>query len=290
MEDNAIVYRQKLIETFKAFDLFCKKNGIKYYAAFGTLIGAVRHNGIIPWDDDVDVWMLSEDYERFCSLRGKVEGHYEILTEEDKDYWLHLLVKFVDTETTLWEAEEYPCVTGVFIDVYALYECPSEDSPKRKLVFDKYLSFFRHSMMHYSLRKVLSPLYHGRFLEFYVILKDVLYYKPMHPFLLRKYNRFIERIKNEKGDTYICYAGDCGDREIFKKEYLQDVVRLPFEGMEIEAPAEYHKVLIQIYGDYMQLPPEEKRVANHPYYFMDLDRRWEIDEIRKFKRSQIRRK
>ena len=285
MDNNTDRYRKKLLETFRAFDSLCKKHSIRYFAAFGSLIGAVRHNGIIPWDDDVDVWMLPEDYERFCSLRGKVEGHYDIMTEEDKDYWLHLLVKFVDTDTTLWEAEEYPCITGVFIDIYALYECGQENALKRKKEFDKYVAFFRRSMRHYSLRNIISPLYHARVRVFYEVMKDVLLFKPMHTFYKRKYGSFLDMIKHESGDRYVCFAGDCGEREIFKKEYLDKVVKLSFEGMEIDAPAYYDLILTQIYGDYMELPPEEKRKSDHPHVFLDLDRRWEIKEIRKYKKS-----
>ena len=73
-------YKKSLLQTFKAFDCFCRKHGITYYAGGGTLIGAVRHRGIIPWDDDIDVLMLKEDYDRFIALKQECSNSdYRIL-------------------------------------------------------------------------------------------------------------------------------------------------------------------------------------------------------------------
>lgn len=285
MNNSKSGFKQKLLETFEAFDKFCTSHDIKYYVAYGTLIGAIRDHGLIPWDDDIDVWMLPEDYNRFRSYRGKVEGHYDIMTEEDENYWLHQLIKFVDTDTSLWEVEEYACVTGVYIDVFPLYECNSEDAYRKKKEFDGYLSFFWHSMRRYSLRKILSTLYHLNFRYFGEILKDTFYYRPLHPFYQRKYDRFLEEIKSDKGDKYVSYAADYGEREVFDKDLFQSVVRLPYEGKEAEAPVGYHQILTQLYGDYMQLPPIEKRISNHPHLFLDLDRRWSKKEIKAYLRK-----
>lgn len=285
MVETNLDFKKKLIETFKAFDSFCKEHGIRYFACGGTLIGAARHKGMIPWDDDVDVCMLREDYERFLSFRGHVENHYDIMDERDKNYWLHLLAKFVDTETSLWEVEEFPCVTGVYIDIFPLYECNAENALRQKLKFDKFLGFFRHSMRHYTLKNVFSSLYHGNMLRFYEIMKDIMYYKLMHKYYNHKYETFLCNIRNEHGDRYVSYAGDYGKREIFEKELFKETIQLKYEDMEIDVPKEYDKILRQLYGDYMKLPPVEKRISNHPHYFMDLDRRWSCEEIRDYKKK-----
>ena len=138
MNNSEIEYKKKLLETFKAFDAFCRKHDINYYAAYGTLIGAVRHKGLIPWDDDIDVLMLPDDYNKFCSYRGNVDGHYDIVDSRDENYWLLTLAKFVDMNTTLWEMEEYPCVTGVYIDIFPLYENDHDQAVKLKTQYEKY--------------------------------------------------------------------------------------------------------------------------------------------------------
>ena len=285
MGQTDIIYKKKLLETFKAFDAFCKKNSINYFACGGTLIGAVRHHGLIPWDDDVDVWMLPEDFEKFCSFIGKVGGHYDIMDERDENYWLLSLAKFVDTNTTLWEVEEYPCITGVYIDVFPLYECQSEIALTQKRKHDKFELFFKRSMRHYSSKKVLFTLIGGHLLQFWEIVQDILYYKSLHVFYKWKYDRFMAKAKTRHGDKYVSYAGDYGEGEIFEKKLFKETIQLKYEDMEITAPKEYDTILRQLYGDYMQLPPEEKRVSHHPHYFLDLDRRWTIDEIKEYKKK-----
>ena len=149
MEQTDVLFKNKLLETFKAFIEFCNEHGIKYYACGGTLIGAVRHQGLIPWDDDIDVWMMPDDFKKFCSYRGKIQGHYDIMDGRDDNYWLLSVAKFVDVDTTLWEEEEYPCVTGVYIDVFPLYECDSQNALQQKHKHDEFEFFFKHSMRHY---------------------------------------------------------------------------------------------------------------------------------------------
>ena len=143
---KSITYKEKLIETFYAFDQFCTKNDIKYYAAYGTLIGAVRHKGLIPWDDDVDVYMLREDYDKFCSFRGHVDSHYDIMDINDENYWLLSLAKFVDTNTTLWELKELPLILGVYIDVFPLDEIESDTNLELKHDYDKYSDLILRGM------------------------------------------------------------------------------------------------------------------------------------------------
>lgn len=278
------LFKKKLIETFRAFVAFCDAHGIRYYTCYGALIGAVRHQGLIPWDDDIDVWMTADDYKKFLSFRGKVDGHYDIMDERDENYWLHCLAKFVDTDTSMWEVVEYPCVTGVYIDIFPLYECDSKEAWQQKLEYERYLRLFRRSMRHYSFKRVISPLCRGHIQPFIENMKDILYYKPMNGVFHRRYEAFLNKIQNEKGDCYVAYSGDYGQKEIYKKEWFRDVVKLKYEGMEVDAPKEYHAILTQLYGDYMQLPPVEKRISNHPHYFLDLDRRWTAEEIKKYKK------
>ncbi len=283
MQETEKGFRIKLIETFKAFDEFCKNHNLRYFVAYGTLIGAVRHHGLIPWDDDIDVLMLPDDYNKFCSYKGKVGGHYDIVDSRDENYWLLTLAKFVDMNTTLWEMEEYPCVTGVYIDVFPLYENNYDQAVKLKAQYEKFSILLRRTMMHYSLNKIWSLLYSRRFLTLGKVLKDITRNFFTHSYYRKKYDHYLNMAQNARGDYYVCYEGDYKEREIYPKEWFDKTMKIPFEDMMIEIPVEYDKMLTKIYGDYMQLPPEEKRVSHHPHYFLDLDRRWSIDEIKDYK-------
>ena len=284
-EDINKKFRLKLIETFRAFDAFCKRHQIQYYTAGGTLIGAVRHKGLIPWDDDVDVWMLRKDYERFLTFRGQVEGHYDIMDSRDENYWLLSLAKFVDTDTTLWEYEHYPCITGVYIDIFPLDECDADKAMALRKEYDETSFKLTYAMAKHSLRQFVTLLSHHDLGTFKSYLKDSLYYLPRYQKYLQAYEACVQKIKTSKGEMYVAFDGLYQEREIYKKEWLAEIVKLPFEDMEVDAPVGYHEILTQVYGDYMQLPPVEKRVSHHHHYFMDLDRRWTIDEIREFKKQ-----
>lgn len=273
MEENRVheLYKRKLVDTFIAFDKFCKQNKLKYFAAYGTLLGAVRHQGLIPWDDDIDVYMRREDYDRFCSLKGCVDGHYDIMDINDKNYWLLSLAKFVDTDTTLWEFKRLPLILGVYIDVFPLDECNKESVMKFKGEYDKYSSLVTESMMRYSAVDLCKSLLKGRLGCLYSQLSVLFYKRYKYRTYMKKYLSCVDRIKKEKGDYLVSYDGPYGIGEICEKEWFLDTVQLSFEGITIDAPQAYERYLTQIYGNYMILPPESKRVSHHSHYFLDLE-------------------
>lgn len=274
-------YRVKLLETFVAFDRFCKTNEIKYYAAYGTLIGAVRHQGLIPWDDDIDVYMLRKDYEKFCSLKGKVMGHYDIMDINDDGYWLLSLAKFVDMDTTLWEFKHLPLILGVYIDVFPLDECNMEQVMTLKKRYDKYSLLVAQSLMRYSISDILDSLSKLKLRYFLSQIFCVFYKKHKYSSYKQKYLDCIEDIKKSKGDFLVSYDGPYGAGEVFEKKIFSDSVLLPFEGMYIEAPIGYEQYLKSIYGDYMKLPPKDKRISHHSHYYLNLNLRLSFNEIKK---------
>ena len=278
---ETINYKDKLIETFYAFNQFCAENDIKYYAAYGTLIGAIRHKGLIPWDDDIDVWMLPHDYEKLLSYKGKIGGHYDIIDDEDENYWLFSLIKFVDTNTTLWEAEEFPCVTGVYIDIFPMYECDEKTAIANRREYDAVSSQLTRSLRHIPLKKVFHLFFRGHSHEGRLALKDFLYSKLYCKINRRRYNNLVDRLKNIKGDVYVSYDGAYHEKEVFPKSWFLETEYLSFEGMKIPVPKEYDKVLKKLYGDYLQLPPEDQRFSLHSHFYEDLTKRMSVKEIKK---------
>lgn len=285
MNNSEILYKEKLLETFKAFDMFCREHDINYYAAYGTLIGAVRHEGLIPWDDDVDVWMLPSDYEKFKSYKGNINNHYDIIDDRDENYWLFSLAKFVDTDTTLWETVHFPCITGVYIDIFPLYECKENEAIALRKEYDRTSYNLTYALAQHPYSQIISQLINRRFSLFLQYCKEKFYYSPRYSQLLVEYRKCVDTIKEARGDMYVSYDGLYREKEIFKKEWFLSKIRVKFGDFEISIPSSYDEILTKLYGDYMQLPPVEKRVSHHQHYFMDLDRRWTIDEIRAFKKQ-----
>jgi lipopolysaccharide cholinephosphotransferase len=283
MEETDKQFKRVLIQTFAAFDAFCQEHNITYFAAYGTLIGAVRHKGVIPWDDDIDVWMLPEDYDKFCSYKGKIGGHYDIMDSRDENYWLLSLAKFVDTNTTLWETEHFPCITGVYIDVFKLSNCDAQKAILLRKEYDKTSYSLTYSMMQHTSGQFKRLLLHGNFRTFLVYLKDSLYYRPRYSRYLQAYNKCLDKIQKAKGDSLVSFDGLYREKEVFKKEWFNNVTRFSFEDFEINVPSGYHEILTQLYGDYMKLPPQKKQVSHHSHYFLDLNHRWTLEEIKKKK-------
>ena len=133
-----------LIQTYKAFREFCLSNDIHFFAGGGTMIGAVRHKGIIPWDDDIDIFMLRKDYDKFISLKRQLEGtDYEIIDPCDEGYFCSM-AKFSHRYSSIWEFRDIPFVTGVYLDVFVLdYEDGRFDEvAKKRKKYDQFSNLF----------------------------------------------------------------------------------------------------------------------------------------------------
>lgn len=270
-------FKEKLLKTFKAFDFFCKKNNIRYYAAYGTMLGAIRHHGFIPWDDDIDVYMLRKDYDKFCTLKNKVGPHYNIFDINNKNYWLLSLAKFVDIDTTLWEFEDRPLILGVYIDVFPLDEINTDQTLCLKDEYDKISFLVIRSMMRHTKSQYVHNIFHPR--TEWKMLFDTFYYCKRKTYYMEKYKSCVKKIKSLKGDFYVSYDGPYGTGEIMKKEWFADTLNVPFEDYSMIVPFGYDAILTKIYGDYMKLPPKSEQVSHHNHFFLDLNKRWTIEEI-----------
>lgn len=272
-------FKKKLLETMKAFDFFCKKNEINYVAAYGTVIGAVRHKGLIPWDDDIDVFMDWKNYNRFLRLRGNATKiGCRIIDRRDYGYYLPM-AKFVDMESTIWEHKKFPFVYGVYIDVFPLgYVKTISDSQR---IHEKYKyhsiqltkGYRRFSLSKQDLKCFIR--YPIEVLDCFIERNKIQY----HQLELDKLDSVITNISN--GDYCMYYRSmDRFENSLFKADWFKTSIRVPFEDFEISIPEGYHEYLSLCYGDYMTPPSIEKQVSHHSHYYLNLKENLSLEEVR----------
>lgn len=274
-------FKKVLLETFKTTIEVLERNNITWWATAGTAIGAVRHKNIIPWDDDIDIWVPREDYNRMLTLRNDFvrKGLTICAPELDEKFYLGP-AKIYNTNTTIWEYKRFPYLIGVFIDIFPI-ERTSKDVNELESCMNSYrlaMKKFRASISHYDLSDYLRFVRNGN-------LKTILYRMIFRNQEKKLHKQFLDSLTLIKNDPKGCYmvtpTKGYGTREHCPAEWFQNSIIVPFADFEIRLPSGYNEYLTQVYGDYMQLPPADKQVSNHPYHYCNLSERLTIEEVRK---------
>ena len=239
----------------------CNENNLQYFLIGGTLLGAVRHKGFIPWDDDLDIAMPREDYEKFLQIANSCLKKDFVLDyiNENPDYWL--VFAKVRIKNSLMEVsnvlEEYPGEKGIWVDIFPLDSIANENSFTFKIrgtIIQKlkaiYIMKSKYALTDSERLRNLLPLF-----------KKI---------SMQKMNNIITKMmiaKNKPQNIYIVnYGSQYGiKKQTHLKEKYFPAAEVEFEGKMYKAPRDYDYVLKKIYGDnYMELPPIEKRVTHNP--------------------------
>lgn len=251
------------ISILKAVAAFCEENHLSYFLTGGTLIGAVRHRGFIPWDDDVDLNMPRKDYEYFFANfnESRNDTLVAISLENSKDYYL-ASGKVYDARTVLTERVLGATPIGVNIDIFPMDEFPGDtyklNRITREVGFLRSLLLFKTLIWNQSRPLIKNlALIAGRTMLLPIDRKA----------LLKTISDKSQKYNNDPKCTKVAVMAVLiyGKKEIFDKKDFEGVVKLEFEGDLYSAPSGYDHILRQVYGDYMQLPPEEARVSTHDY-------------------------
>ena len=246
---------------------FCADNGLKCWLNGGTLLGAVRHKGYIPWDDDIDLGMLRPDYDKFMAMFNEKNERYKFVSAEIDSESFVYFGKVLDTSTVLYEPDEKGDKLSVYIDIFVMDNAPIDEAEQKKMFRRRNILFVCN--LGRKLPVFLKPTRGGFLRRIAVSLfRAVLRVFPRHYFVK-------ELVKNAKRYAYQD-TGFVGDfvglhNAVIRRERLEEMTGLDFEGRKYNAPVGYDEWLTLLYGDYMQLPPAEKRVSTHFFKAYEMD-------------------
>ena len=240
----------------KAIRDFCDSRGIRYFLCGGTLLGAVRHKGFIPWDDDADIGMLRPDLERFC--REFCSDRFAVISAKTDPRYINPFPKVVDTSTRMEEYSNPSERMGVFVDL-----CPFDGAPDP--------SFYPRtgSRLWNLATHVLSQRCRPVFSRRYPFKATVVFGSPLRLLPNHWFVRILDRIASRHPTDTAPFIGGIvmgyGPREILPRSVFEGSVEVEFEGETFKAMSGWDRYLSALYGDYMTPPPPSQRIPKHSF-------------------------
>ena len=266
------------LDIMKEIHDFCILNDIKYSLAYGSLIGAIRHKGFIPWDDDIDIWMTRENFEKFTRSFVSKRG-YRLSSIYDDDSLINF-DRVYETQNTFVKHGIKSCngSTGIWVDIMPLDGVPDDEKLRR----DQYESFSKMIGLMIEFRSWRKFVEHGGDLRKFLEISKI--------FLKNFFNGTLSLLTNLKactihqemittstlykfGETVNCCYFQCGDayrkgkQELLPTQSFKDYKLTQFEDAELMIIENYDNILKMIYGDYMKLPPVSARHKSHGVCF-----------------------
>lgn len=261
--------KQRLLGIAEYLDKLCEENGMNLFMSGGTLLGAVRHKGFIPWDDDIDMYLSRPDYDRLIEIfrqQGN-NGKYKLLAHELDDKYLYGFAKLIDTDTLLIEkGGDAGVEMGLFLDIFPIDGLGDDIKFAKKHMkkLNKYI-ILNLSLLVKPWRKEVSFAK-----NFAIACVRVLAKMYGANRLHKKLSKIVHSVPYETSKYVGEFIDEIGDKRIMlKNEMYDDYELMDFENIKLKAPKNWDKWLTQFYGDYMKLPPVEKRVLTHGFELYD---------------------
>lgn len=261
--------KKVLLQMLKWFHDFCVEHDITYYALGGTLLGAVRHKGFIPWDDDIDLGLPREDYNRLIKTMENENGKYVLETpNQGKNGFVYSYCKLYDTDTTLIENTRYKTKRGVYLDIFPLDGIGNTyaESIKNFKKIDRKQNFISTKVCAFNKNRSFyknCAIVAGRCIPEFICSwkKEV-----------KKVNELCEK---RPFNDYVYVGnllGNWHQKEIVERNWFGEPKLMDFEDAKIFVPSDYDGYLKNVYGDYMTPPPVEKQKTHHNYISLDLNK------------------
>ena len=246
----------------------CQKIGVKYFLAYGSLIGAVRHQGFIPWDDDMDICMLRDDYEKLQDyMIAHPDERYELMSYKNNVNYVYPFMKVQDNHTYLVEEDvRIDSDMGIYVDIFPVDGYEDDQAFKDKMT--KIIK--KRQLSCYTFKGITNTK---------SVVNSIIRYISVIIFYFTNTNKYVSQIdelaKSRKVEDYelvdyVVYKDM--NKPVWKREWLEQVEAGSFEGKEFMIPKHYHEILTSDYGNYMQLPPVEQQVSHHDFKL------WKITE------------
>lgn len=286
MKSQDVEEKQILINLFKKFIQICDSHNLRYYCIGGTLLGAIRHQGMIPWDDDIDVLMPREDYDKFMTLDfSELEG-VEVITMHNNPHYYLPFSKFCDSSTTILEYANIPAILGSFIDIFPLDGATSNPSllAKELLQFRRLANklFVESKCFNENIKSFFKRLFNFQLRTAWNEITLSFSKTSKRKDLVRSLENVMRRYGYDTSAVVGNYGGMWGIKEFWDKEHFKGYLLQNFEGILVRIPVGYDAILTKMYGNYMKLPPEEKRVTHHKVAYKNLNERVTLDEVYNF--------
>lgn len=238
---------------------FCSDNNITYFLFYGSLIGAVRHKGIIPWDDDIDICMNRQDYNNFVNTFPRNSTNYVYIREQSIDpefpfYYSKICLNNTHAYEPI-DNRDYD--VGISIDLFPLDFVPN--SFYKRIKQKAIIKLNRIKLIPHTIDTKCNR---NLFKKFCISLLNFIFRKPAY-FYINNIRKCITTIRTDECEYVTEVMTPYGKKAIFPKEWFQSYILHSFEGMMIPIPVEYNRILTQLYGDYMSPPPVEQQISHH---------------------------